>query len=311
MPDVLTGRSPAGPASPPPPAAPLRLAIGIPTRGRPDVLAETLREIATQTRRPDRVVVCATAPADVETASGPPAEAELLFTASGLPRQRNAILDHVQDCDILLFLDDDFLMAPDYVAVTLAAFAAHPDLVVTTGWLIADDSRGPGLSAEAGRALLAADPPGAPATVERAEYGYGCNMALRMATVRAHAERFDERLPLYAWSEDMDFNYRLARFGWIAKLHGARGVHLATKTGRTPGRRLGYSQVANPIYLFRKGSYSFGRAARSVGRNLLANAAKSVQPEPYVDRRGRLWGNMLGFVDLARGRLAPERILDL
>ena len=211
----------------------------------------------------------------------------------------------------MLFLDDDFLMAPRYVETTLAAFAAHPDLVVTTGWLIADDSSGPGLTAEAGRALIAADPPDAPDTMARVEYAYGCNMAVRMQTARANGERFDERLPLYAWSEDMDFNYRMAHHGWTAKLHAARGVHLATKTGRTPGRRLGYSQVANPIYLFRKGSYSFSRAARSVGRNLAANVAKSVQPEPYVDRRGRLLGNMLGFLDLARGRLAPERILEL
>ncbi len=88
-------------------------------------------------------------------------------------------------------------------------------------------------------------------------------------------------------------------------------MHLGTKLGRSPGRRLGYSQVANPIYLFRKGSYSFGRAAPSVGRNLAANADRSLQPESYIDRRGRLRGNGLAFLDLLRGRLALERILDL
>ena len=35
-----------------------------------------------------------------------------------MPRQRNAILDACADCDAVLFLDDDFLAAPDYLAVT-------------------------------------------------------------------------------------------------------------------------------------------------------------------------------------------------
>jgi GT2 family glycosyltransferase len=293
-------------------AAPLRLAIGIPTCGRPSMIAETLRDIAQQTRQPDRVLVCATNQADVESPEGVPAGVEILFARSGLPHQRNAILDRLDDCDIVLFLDDDFLMAPRYVEATVAAMQSFPGLVVTTGRMIADDSRGPGLSVAEGRAMIAAE--GASeldSGLEKAPHGYGCNMALRLAAIRAHGERFDERLPLYAWSEDIDFTHRLARHGWIAKLHGARGVHLGAKQGRSPGRRLGYSQVANPIYLFRKGSYSFGRAARSVGRNLAANAAKSVQPEPYIDRRGRLRGNGLAFLDLLRGRLAPERILEL
>ncbi len=290
----------------------LRLAVGIPTRGRPAILAETIRDVGRQTRLPERVLVCATEPADVATEGGLPNWVEVLFAPSGLPRQRNAILDRLDDVDIVLFLDDDFLMAPRYVDATLAALRTHPDLVVTTGIVIADGSRGPGLSVADGRALIEGDGhPDDDFGLQPAPHGYGCNMALRLASVRRHNERFDERLPLYAWSEDMDFTHRMARHGWIAKLHGARGVHLGAKEGRTPGYRLGYSQVANPIYLFRKGSYSFGRAVRSVGRNLAANAARSVRPEPYVDRRGRLRGNGRAFLDLLRGRLRPERILEL
>jgi hypothetical protein len=47
-----------------------------------------------------------------------------------------------------------------------------------------------------------------------------------------------------------------------------------------------------------------------MSRNLLANFAKVIRPEPWVDRRGRVVGNMLGFLDLIRGRLHPTRILD-
>ena len=291
-----------------PSPTPLRLAIGIATRGRAAVLAEVLAEMRAQSVRPDRVLVCGTEATDV---AGLPDGPEILLAPSGLPRQRNAILDRVGDCDAVLFLDDDFLMAPRYVEATAAALRARPDLVGTTGALIADDARGPGLTVAAGRALIAADPGADLASFERAPHGYGCNMAIRLAPVRRHGLRFDERLPLYAWSEDIDFTHRLARHGWLAKLHGARGVHLGVKQGRTPGRRLGYSQVANPVYLFGKGSYSLGRAARSVGRNIAMNAARSVRPEAYIDRRGRLRGNALAVLDLLRGRLAPERILEL
>ena len=291
---------------------PLRIAVGIATRGRAQILADTLPDLANQTRAPDRVVVCGAEPADVAgIAERVPQQIDVIFAPSGLPRQRNAILDRLDGFDIVLFLDDDLVMGPRYIEATLAAFQAHDDLVVTTGLLLADDTRGPGLSFEAGRAVLDADPDPDAKGLERAPHGYGCNMAVRLSAAREHAIRFDERLPLYAWSEDIDFTHRMARHGWIAKLHGARGVHLGTKQGRQPGRRLGYSQVANPIYLYGKGSYSLGRAARSVGRNILMNAARSVRPEAYIDRRGRLGGNAVACLDMLRGRLAPERILKL
>jgi hypothetical protein len=41
------------------------------------------------------------------------------------------------------------------------------------------------------------------------------------------------------------------------------------------------------------------------------NIVHSPRPEPYVDRRGRLRGNLLALADLVRKRIAPERVLDL
>jgi GT2 family glycosyltransferase len=297
-------------------AAPLRLAIGIATFGRPDSLAETLRELTQQTRPPDRIVVAHVAAADVAGVADRAARAApitFLLSPPGLARQRNAILDAVTDCDVLLFLDDDFLPAPSYIAATLAMFGDDPGVVMTTGRVLADGARGPGISAAAARAILAgagrAPPPGPP--VAPTFNGYGCNMALRLDVMRRHALRFDERLPLYGWYEDIDLSRRLARHGRVVALAGAAGVHLGVKGGRTSGRRLGYSQVVNPLYLWRKGSYPFDRALRSVGRHMLVNGVRALRPEPWVDRRGRLAGNALAVLDLLRGRAAPERILDL
>ena len=291
-------------------AAPTGIAIGIATKGRPDTLRETLAQVAVQTVRPTRVVVCCTAPEDIAGLDGH--DADFIRSVPGLPAQRNAILDQLSASSAILFIDDDFLMAPRYVEATLRAMQSDPGIVVTTGDLIADGSKGPGFSPAEAQAMIAADGRMPPRDeVVPAPHGYGCNMAIRHDVSQAHGIRFDERLPLYAWSEDMDFTHCLGRHGRIVKLRGARGVHLGVKQGRTSGHRLGYSQVANPIYLFQKGSYTLGRAARSVGRNVAANLVHSVRPEPWIDRRGRLLGNARAVADIARGRLKPERILEL
>jgi GT2 family glycosyltransferase len=290
----------------------MRIAIGIATRGRAPILAEVLAELSRQTRAPDRLLVCHVDANDVADLPARFPTAEFIAAPAGLPRQRNAILDAIGDCDAVLFLDDDFLAAPDYLAVTERVLAANPDCVVTTGTVIADGAKGPGITVEEGRAILGADRyTGDPLAVAPHFNGYGCNMALRLGPMRDHALRFDEDLPLYGWYEDLDLTRRLGAFGKILRLAGAHGVHLGTKSGRVPGTKLGYSQVANSLYLARKGSYPWNRALRSVARHIAMNTARAAFPEPHVDRAGRLRGNLIALADLLRGRMHPMRVLDL
>ncbi len=290
----------------------MRIAIGIATIGRAVVLREVLAELHRQTRAPDRVLVCHTRPADVEGCEGIWPGAEFLTSTPGLPRQRNVILDAAADCDVMLFLDDDFLPQPDYLAVLEACFAADAHLVVATGEVIADGAKGPGLEVAAGRRLLAADTLRPPVLASVPAFnGYGCNMAVRLATVRAHGIRVDENLPLYAWYEDLDFTRLLGRHGSICRLPAARGVHLGVKFGRGSGLRLGYSQVVNPVYLGRKGTYPWNRGLRSIARHCLMNLLRSARPEPWVDRWGRFRGNLAGLRDLLRGKADPMGALKL
>lgn len=291
----------------------MNIAIGIATRGRPAILAETVTEIARQARAPDSILVCHVDESDVGDLPRARPDVTFLRSTAGLPRQRNAILDAARDADVLLFLDDDFFPAPAWLAVLEAVMAAHPDCVVATGTVIADGAKGPGITPGEARRLLAADaPPPEPLSVAPHFNGYGCNMAFRMRAVRAHGIRVDEALPLYAWYEDIDVTRRLAAAsgGRILRLAGARGVHLGVKAARTPGLRLGYSQVVNPIYLMRKGSFPWNHAIPSAARHCLINLLRAPVPEPEVDRLGRLRGNLLGLSDLMRGRAHPARILE-
>ena len=290
----------------------MRIAIGIATRGRAAILGEVLAELSRQTRAPDRILVCHVDEADIAGLRDRFPAVEFLTAPAGLPRQRNAILDAVADCDAVLFLDDDFLPLPGYLGVTERILDAHPDCVVTTGTVLADGAKGPGIGVEDARAILAADTAPTDALSVAPHFnGYGCNMALRLAPLRTHALRFDEQLPLYAWYEDLDLTRRLAAHGTVLRLAGARGVHLGTKSGRVAGTRLGYSQVANAIYLARKGSYPWNRALRSAARNMAMNIVRSLAPEPWVDRRGRLRGNLIALADLLRGRMHPMRVMEL
>jgi GT2 family glycosyltransferase len=287
----------------------VRFAIGIATIGRPVLLGAVLQELAGQTRRPDRIVVCAPAADDVAGITTD--HADVIIGPRGLTRQRNAIIDHLDDFDLLQFFDDDFVPATTYLAEIERAFAADPGVVMITGEVVADGIIGPGFDIAEARRQLAASTASGNGALEPVENGYGCNMAVRLAAVRLAQCRFDERLPLYGWLEDVDFSRQLAREGRIAKLAAARGVHLGVKQGRQSGVRLGYSQIANPIYLSRKGTCPWPRALRQMGRNVAMNLARSLNPEPYVDRAGRFAGNLKAMRDLLSGRLDPQRILEL
>lgn len=297
----------------------MRIAVGIPTGGRPDVLSCAVECVSRQTRAPDRLVVCAIRPSDLAGLNLPAAGAIIPASSRGLTPQRNTILDHCADVDVVVFFDDDFLPHVRYLEEIERAFAANPDVVMVTGRVIADGIIGPGLSLDTARRILDG-PEIAGAGIEAGAHsaalvdvynGYGCNMAVRVRALEAGWLRFDESLPLYGWLEDVDFSRRLARRGRIAMCPLALGVHLGTKSARLSGVRLGYSQVANPLYLARKGTMATHRALRQILRNVAMNAARSLRPEPYIDRRGRLWGNLLGAADLLMNRLAPTRVLHL
>lgn len=289
---------------------PLRIAVGIATSGRAAILHEMLSELRSQTVPVFRIVISFDTQADIEGLSSGP-DLLLLPGPKSLVEKRNRILDAVEDCDVVLFLDDDFLLAPTYVEATAASFTDENDIVVTTGRVIADGIIGPGLSVAAGRALLAQPSVHAGPAREAVPNGYGCNMAIRLSIVREHALRFDQRLPLYGWFEDLDFTRRVGRYGRVVKVNDACGVHLGTKTGRGSGLRLGYSQVVNPLYLMRKGSCPARKALPFVIRNCGMNLVRSFRPETYIDRRGRLRGNLIAVLHLLTGRAAPEHILTL
>lgn len=286
--------------------------VAIATTGRPGILTRTLQHMAQLTDRPDRVVLSITCPADIEPAplAELPFVLDIVEGPKGLSAQRNAAMARTQPDDTLLFLDDDFIICEGFLRATSDLFAQNPQVVVATGTVRKDGIIGPGLNHSDAEPWLTTPLPQSD-TLSPVFNAYGCNMALRMAPVHANGLKFDTRLPFYSWLEDVDFSRQLARHGQVVKSHRLQGVHLGTKTGRSRGVPLGYSQIANPIYLCRKGTMRWSHALKLMGRNIAANTLRTPRPEAWVDRAGRLRGNLTALRDLVLGRLAPERVIGL
>jgi GT2 family glycosyltransferase len=292
----------------------MRLVVVIASFGRRATLSRTLAHLSRQKRLPDLVLVSAPDESHVDLGTPCAYPVSYVFGSKGSCAQRNLALDHPEcsNAGIAVFFDDDFVPADDYLEKVEAALAQRPDWGGLSGSLLADGVKGPGLSFEDAMVLLdrapAADRSGLSGQVAWPG-AYGCNMAFRGADIGAH--RFDEALPLYGWLEDTDFSRRVADGRLIMRLDGLAGVHLGVKGGRTSGVRFGYSQIANPIYLTRKGTGTLTWAVCMVARNLLANFARSLWPEPHIDRVGRLKGNVIGLAHALTGRIDPRNIVGL
>ena len=285
----------------------LNIAVVVATLGRPHIVSATLSYLLkTQSFGPAAVIISCVDRDDAGDAVNLPT-VSVVIGRPGLPAQRNAALAALPPgIDIVVFFDDDFVAEAGWLATAAQTFSEEPQVVAFTGRVLADGIKGPGLSFdEAVRIVEAAEEP---CTWSRIEpYSpYGCNMAFRLSAVGEL--KFDERLVLYGWLEDRDFGGALAnRGGRLIKCAGARGVHMGVKSGRVPGDRLGYSQVVNPIYLLRKGTMNIGQVASHLFRNISSNIARSIRPEPFIDRRGRLRGNLRGLADVLRGHLDPNQ----
>lgn len=285
----------------------MRIAVIIASLGRASTLVKTVDRLADQTRPPDSVMLAVTCAIDVLGMEAARIEPHILIAPKGSCAQRNAALDVVGDgADVLVFFDDDFVPARDYLEQVERMMREDPGLVGVTGELVADGIHGAPIAFE--EAVMRLDARAErPAATARTRRGlYGCNMAVRRTA--AADLRFDENLPLYGWQEDIDYSGRLGRRGKLVSDPRVTGIHMGVRGARQPGKRVGYSQIANIVYLSRKGTMQADLGRRLLWQNLTSNAVRSLWPERGIDRRGRLLGNLLALGDWLTGRVDPRRI---
>ncbi len=285
----------------------MRIHAVIATTGRPETVRRVVSRIGEQSKPADGVLVVGASPDDIAGLEGMQANLETLVSRKGLCRQRNAALDHLDGrSDVVVFFDDDFVPARDFLARLETLMSARPDVVGATGVLVADGAQGQPIGFDEAVSRLEE-------SADRLAYDerdclslYGCNMAIRLSA--AKGLRFDEKLPLYGWQEDVDFTHQLSWRGRLVRTSQLTGIHMGARSGKTSGKRLGYSQIANVIYLWRKGTMRPWLGERLLFQNIVSNVVRSIWPERDIDRRGRLAGNLLALRDLLNGTIDPERI---
>ena len=290
-------------------------AVIVSTRGRPDIVRSLVQQLGEQTMPPEHIFIIASKADDVALLNQSQDNLTVRIGRPGSTFQRNDGLALAGSrYSTIVFFDDDFVPSRFWLERMSEIFESRPDVAGLTGTVLADGTRTEGIKLDAAQTMVRlrdSDPSHGGILHEHFAYGsnVGCNMAYRYSAMRDIT--FDERLPLYAWHEDSDFRGQVERRGLFVRADELWGVHLGHKQGRHNGLTLGYSQIANAVYLARKGTVPARFLADIAGRNLVINALRSFRPEPFVDRRGRLRGNLMALADLVRGRITPERILEL
>lgn len=295
----------------------MKVAVIICSVGRPVILHDTVCSIQRQRLAPSQILIVSPSLDHVlpETLTLP----GVLFVSSSLGStvQRNRGLQSVdRGTDLVAFLDDDMELCRSYLYEMSRLFLAHSDLVIACGTLLHDGGRNSLITREQARRVCCEEDDRSQQSVSPSyvplDWAYGCNMIARWASVSE--VRFDERLPLYAWLEDSDYGFRctIGRHGPVTCV-SAKGVHLGWRGGRTSGVRFGFSQIVNPLYLWRKAKVFPLRhiIIQYWLRCLAGNILGTLTRDPKWDRPGGLKGNLLGFKHLLSGSCDPSRIVQM
>ena len=214
----------------------IKLGLVIASHGRPDLLQQIVTSLSSQRRIPDAIVISAVAPADITASTQALSSVRTIFGSAGLTCQRNRGISCLIDTvDVIAFIDDDFIVGHDYFH-NMERLFEHDELIIgINAEIVADGADLPGFTFEEGLRLAEQYRRQKTEPVAReitGKYADGCNGIIAFRSTRAGALRFDERLPLYGWQEDLDFCVALRRLGRIVRTNLIWGVHLGTKRGK-------------------------------------------------------------------------------
>jgi GT2 family glycosyltransferase len=295
----------------------------IATRNRPDSLLRTVRNLLEQTVLPAELCIVDSsevtlAREEIEKRCADAGVAlEYVHPAPpGLTVQRNAGIDRTTG-DPVFLIDDDIAMEPNVHEEVLAEYDRWgPELGGVSGAAL--HPRNPGKLTIAWRRLFGiggwwpeasgrmragffVEGVASSSEVRRLEYFNGSFMSFRRE-VFTH-ERFDEKLAGYAFKEDIDFSYRVAKSGYVlVQTPKACIDHLRTDSARLSPFEIERMHVANQFYLHRKNmpqtlKYKAALWWGITGLMLL-HTAKAARTREL----GRVKGLAAGVWDQARGR---------
>ena len=295
----------------------------IATRNRPETLLRTVRNLLEQTVLPAELCI-------VDSSDVTPAREEIEKLSAdagvalayvhpappGLTVQRNVGIDKTTG-DPVFLIDDDVEMEPNVHEEVLAEYERWgPELGGVSGTAV--HPRNPGRLTIAWRRLFGiggwwpeasgrmragffVEGVATSKDVRRLDYFNGWFMSFRRK-VFEH-ERFDEKLAGYAFKEDIDFSYRVAKRGYmLVQTPKARIDHLRTDSARLSPFEIERMHVANQFYLHRKNMPQTLKYKAALWWGITGLILLHTVKATRTRELGRVRGLAAGVWDHARGR---------
>jgi glycosyltransferase involved in cell wall biosynthesis len=301
------------------PLVPLPATVLIATRGRPQMLRDTVNSVLSARRVPSEIVVVDQSPtpqpelARLGAARG--CEVRYVHSAtSGLSAARNVGLRHATQ-EVVVILDDDMLVEGESLELLLAPRRNHASRTVTTGRLLAAPPEGPGLSQPPGALVTRTEPEVFRGRQPR-QVVPGPNVALPRH-VMLEIGGYDERLGAgtrFPGAEDHDLSLRLLDAGCEVR-HVPEAVVLHRSWRARPDvvrLRWGYARGVGAFYAKHaslRDRHTLERAAREA-RSRMRRAVTSAVSAPANTARELLTlaGLLAGAVEWSlRYRLGRRR----
>ena len=278
----------------------------IPSRNRPELLRATVASILAGEQVPAELIVVdqSDAPDPVLAALSTDRPCRWRYewsTARGVSRARNRGI-HLAAHPVLVFVDDDVLVAPDWLAALVTALVTAPPRSVVTGQVVPQAATEPGRVEPAGKV----DPtPQSYAGRQPQDVLYAANVALYRSALD-EVGLFDERLGPgtgFNGSEDSDLGYRLLRAGYTIRYEPAAVMHhRAWRTGEAYlPLRWNYGKGRGAYYAKHFGwpdGYTRWRLRRDLWLHL------SPFPRLLLRDPRRAWGDVVLSLGLLAGALS-------
>lgn len=256
------------------------LSIVIPTRDRPEDLSELLNSIATQDKAPLEIIIVD------DSSSGSSRSIVTSFskifnsincvlkyvkgTSEGLPSARNLGIA-ASEGDAVFFLDDDTILYPNIISCIENFFLKHPEaLGVQTEIVSLNGQNGnelPVLTKTLYKAMMlgyydlnkmlvrrsgSSVFPSVVTKVIPAQRLSGCCCCYRRVVFKDH--KFDTKLKLWGFMEDLDFSYRVYKNNphSLYVIPYSKIIHKTSKKARMPNRNIIFMTTTYWVYIFFK-----------------------------------------------------------